>query len=284
MTATGKGIVSINQPAKKPTQYKVNLLAATTAIIANLIVSEHARPENLLVVAGLSGKLLTDGTDKVRGEVSDEVLNAAKDLNNAITGAIDDLPKPSIKYREAAKASSADHISKRFETFGENLSQALEKANEAGLEKVQKAIEKLSKLAKSERMKWEADNTHEVNWTDLDNQLSANLIIIKDAATSETEKAMEQVKAEKESGEVKPETRRYLAETHVQRFTTPQELSEEQTELEETYAFTVYGLAAIGDTFNDFTRRKELFLSLQDTLNAAFGFGAYAKPEPQDSE
>jgi hypothetical protein len=273
MNATGKGIVSIRQNAKKPTEYKVNLMEATSRIIGNMLATNNA-PENVLIVANLSGKLLTEGTDKIRSEVSEDTLTAAKSLSQELTAAVDSMPKPSIKFSEASKGATADFTTKKFETLREKLGGLLEQASENALDDVSTDLEATAKAMQKAEAKFGKD-AEPVDFTAFENALSGASTKIREASQSEADRLTAEANASTEP--ISPETRRSIAEANVKGWNA-EERSQEQEEAEETFAFTSFLLAAIADIGKmSPEEKKNLFLKCQDTLQAAFQYGQYAE-------
>lgn len=271
MNKTSKGIVSIRQNAKKPTEYKVNLMEATSKIIANMLQSGNA-PENVLIVANLTGKLLTEGTDKLRAEVSDDALATAKTLSQQLTDAVNAMPKPSVKYSEASKASSADFTSKKFESLREKLGELSEQADENGLADVVTDLHKVAKQMQTAEKAFTA-NGEAVDFSAFENAIAGASTKVRDAAKSEADRLATEAE---EAGDTSPESRRAIAEANVKGWNAEQR-SQEQEDGEETFAFTTYILAAIADAEGNAEAKKQLFLKCQDTLQAAFQYGQYAQ-------
>jgi hypothetical protein len=268
MQETGKGIVSIKAETAQPTFYKVNLLETVSLLVHQRINSEYGT-EAMLTVAAVSGRLLTEATDKIRTEVSDADLQAAKSLNSSLRDAIDTLPEPSIVAADNVAATRQAATKKRFGTLREELGTALEQAYTAGLTETVTAIETLSTEAKQIGNKFDKDGI-EPDLSKLEAGLAKAKADIAGAGKGKVEEAKAKAEAEKaESGEVSQETRRTIAQASVE---ATADVAAEVDNSFENFSNAAYLLA----TANAEPEAKQAaYLKCLDILNMAFQMQQY---------
>lgn len=228
MQASGKGIVEIKQgEGKAPTIYRVNLLEATTRIMHNLINSANADSEALLVVSALTGKLLTEGTEKLQATVSPEQFAQAQAMDVAISEAVDSMPAPAIVTSTQAKTRQRDTIEKKFDTLTEKLGKMQEGADELEMKAVAKDVKKLQQDTRA-AYKAFAENTAMVDFdfTDLQTRFDAIEKAVQDASKSAIDLAREKA-AEAKTGKT-PQTPRQIAEGYVESLPTSEAIEDER--------------------------------------------------------
>jgi len=267
---SGKGVVSIKAETAKPTFYKVNLLEAVSSLIHKAMSGENASTEAMLTVAGVSGRLLTEGTDKVRTEVSDEDLAKAKALNSDLRTAVDSLPEPELVIADNVIATKLAGYKKRFETFRADLGTALEQAHDAGLEATVTALQTLATKAKELGEKLDADGL-EPDFATIDADLAKAKAEIAEVGQGKVAEAKAKAEAEKaEKGEVSEETRRAVAQANIE---ATADLESETANSYENFSQAVYLLAEA--TANDPEAKQTAYLACIEIVNNAFQLGQY---------
>lgn len=278
--ATGKGVVDIKQESGAPTMYRVNLLGAVSAIVQNLISSENANPENLAVIAGLSGKLLTEGTEKLRQQVGEKAFGEAQALGNQIASAVDSLPAPTFEGSTSAEGRKREFTGSRFKELKKQVNNSKKLAETASLEKATATFGKMAEELEA----MEKAFTDGGDAPDLDAfqaRINHGISKIEEATKTQTDIVTERAEAErKATGETSTETAKALATVHASNITANEQAKAERKASFDAVKTKVYLLAEL--TRNDADASAKCYERLRTVLDEAFSQGSFA-PAPTET-
>lgn len=275
MKETGLGLVDIVQEANKPTRYKLNLLAATTAVMLKQISGKNVDPDALLIVAQVAGRLAGESEQKLRVEVTDAELAQAKELHSVLTDVVTSLPEPNITLSEQSKGSSQSQNKTACEKLSAKAGRYFEMASEAELEEETATAKALVEEINAKAKEVEANATATVDVEGITARLDTLFSAIKEKTQSELDALQEKAKQEQaESGETSTETAKEIATAYAATVETDsQRESEVKAGLEaiKSKVFLIGQLVA-----DDPEQSQEVYERIRDIVDEAFAQGSYA--------
>lgn len=245
--------------------YAVNIVNASTELLAGYLQGKYT-PDQLMIVASLAGKLLDDKNETLRKQLPPADFSAAQEMAKNIVGIAENFDAPTIVVSDAGAGAKTTATGKRLETLRESIGTALENANTLELADTVKALEGVAVQAQQAGVAFEKNAT-EPDFDGMDAILKTANEAIVTAGQSAKEKA--------QTAAANADTPAAAAAAYIDELPLQAQVEEELSTRLTRFENDVHVIAAIAQRAEDGQVAIDTFLSLQDTLNRAFGMGKY---------